>query len=225
MSCGGCRCGLDLMLLWLWHRPAAISPIRSLAWEPPYAVGVALKSKKQKLTKIRKKVAPSARKGSPFSSPPSSGFLCDIKSSACVVLRGGRLPRAAEAVTVTSNLPLAAEPWAHARLKGRPGGDGRDHRAPWLSSAQPRHHLGPEGDSLPVSQVRQRKAGVVSRPVAGDGTCSSWHWLPPGQGQGACWHSSEQRWPQGPRTDICLTSDRKRQGVLFPEAPHHTSSR
>ena len=30
------------MLLWLWWRLAAIAPIPPLAWEPPYAVGVAL---------------------------------------------------------------------------------------------------------------------------------------------------------------------------------------
>ena len=29
-------------------RPAAIAPIGPLAWEPPYAAGVAIKSKKQK---------------------------------------------------------------------------------------------------------------------------------------------------------------------------------
>ena len=34
----------DLMLLWLWCRPAAIAPIGPLAWEPPYAVGTAPKS-------------------------------------------------------------------------------------------------------------------------------------------------------------------------------------
>ena len=45
-GCGvGHRCGLDLALLWLWHRPAGAVPIQTLAWEPPYAVGVALKSK------------------------------------------------------------------------------------------------------------------------------------------------------------------------------------
>ena len=33
----------DLALLWLWHRPAAVAPIRPLAWESPYAAGVALK--------------------------------------------------------------------------------------------------------------------------------------------------------------------------------------
>ena len=44
MSCGvGCRHSLDLAFLWLWHRPAAVAPIRHLAWEPPYATGVALK--------------------------------------------------------------------------------------------------------------------------------------------------------------------------------------
>ena len=44
VSCGVvCRRGLDPdpALLWLWHRPAATARIRPLAWEPPYAAGVA----------------------------------------------------------------------------------------------------------------------------------------------------------------------------------------
>ena len=42
MSCGvGCRRCSDPPLLWLWHRLAATTPIRPLAWEPPYAVGAA----------------------------------------------------------------------------------------------------------------------------------------------------------------------------------------
>ena len=46
MSCdGGRRFGLDLVLLWLWHRPAVAALIRPLAWEPAYAVGAGLKSK------------------------------------------------------------------------------------------------------------------------------------------------------------------------------------
>ena len=40
--------GLDLVLLWLWYRPAARAPIRPLAWELPYAVGVVLKRPKKK---------------------------------------------------------------------------------------------------------------------------------------------------------------------------------
>ena len=39
-----CRHGLDPVLLWLCCRPVATALIRPLAWEPPYAVGVALKS-------------------------------------------------------------------------------------------------------------------------------------------------------------------------------------
>ena len=32
MSCGvGLRCGSDLVLLWLWYRPAAAAPIQPLA--------------------------------------------------------------------------------------------------------------------------------------------------------------------------------------------------
>ena len=39
---------LDPALLWLWHRPAAVAPVRPLAWESPYVAGVALKRKKKK---------------------------------------------------------------------------------------------------------------------------------------------------------------------------------
>ena len=57
MSCGvSCRLGLDPMLLWLWLRPPATAPIRPLAWEPPYVMGVALeKVKRQKDKKAPKK--------------------------------------------------------------------------------------------------------------------------------------------------------------------------
>ena len=51
MSCGvGCRRGLDPELLWLWCRLAAVDLIRPLAWELPYAVGLALKKKKKSLS-------------------------------------------------------------------------------------------------------------------------------------------------------------------------------
>ena len=36
------------MLLWLWCRLATAAPIQPLAWEPPYAVGMALKEPKKK---------------------------------------------------------------------------------------------------------------------------------------------------------------------------------
>ena len=55
MSCDiGCRCGSDLTLLWLWCRPVDTAPIQPLAWEPPYAEGLALKSKTKK-TKTKEK--------------------------------------------------------------------------------------------------------------------------------------------------------------------------
>ena len=38
----------DPALLWLWCRPGAVAPVGSLAWELPYATGVALKKKKKK---------------------------------------------------------------------------------------------------------------------------------------------------------------------------------
>ena len=57
MSCGvGHRRGLDLALLWLWRRPAATAPIQLLAWEPPYALGVALKRQKNKNPPFKQEV-------------------------------------------------------------------------------------------------------------------------------------------------------------------------
>ena len=51
MSCGvGHRCNSDLALLWLWCRPAAIALIPPLAWELPYATGIALKRKQTNLS-------------------------------------------------------------------------------------------------------------------------------------------------------------------------------
>ena len=51
MSCGiGCRRGADTSLLWLWWRLSATAPIGPLAWEPPYAAGVA-----QEMAKRQKK--------------------------------------------------------------------------------------------------------------------------------------------------------------------------
>ena len=47
MSCGtGRRRGSDLVLLWLWRKPAATALIWPLVWEAPYASGAALKKKK-----------------------------------------------------------------------------------------------------------------------------------------------------------------------------------
>ena len=55
MSCGvGRRYGSDPTLLWLWCRLAATTPIRPLAWEPPYTTGAALeKGKKTKQNKTK----------------------------------------------------------------------------------------------------------------------------------------------------------------------------
>ena len=52
MSCGvGRRRASDRVLLWLWCRLAAVVPIRPLPWEPPHAVGTALKRQKDKKEK------------------------------------------------------------------------------------------------------------------------------------------------------------------------------
>ena len=56
MSCNvGRRCGSDATLLWLWCRRAATALIRPLAWELPYVMSAALKSKKKKKKKRKAK--------------------------------------------------------------------------------------------------------------------------------------------------------------------------
>ena len=57
MSCGvGRRRSLDPTLLWLWCRLAAVAPLGPLAWEPPYAEGVALEKIKNKTNKQKKQM-------------------------------------------------------------------------------------------------------------------------------------------------------------------------
>ena len=63
MSCGvGCRRGLDPVLLWLWHRQAAVAPIRPLVWEPPYASGAAIEKDQKKKKKDFAKVQESFKR-------------------------------------------------------------------------------------------------------------------------------------------------------------------
>ena len=45
----------DPSLLWLWCRLAATALIGPLAWEPPYAMGVALKKKPKRQEKGKRK--------------------------------------------------------------------------------------------------------------------------------------------------------------------------
>ena len=46
------HCVKDPVLLWLWCRLAAATPIQPLAWEPTHAAGVDLKKKKKEEKKI-----------------------------------------------------------------------------------------------------------------------------------------------------------------------------
>ena len=50
----GHRHNSDLVLLWLWCRPAAAAPVQPLALELPYAEGVALEKEKRGKLKKRK---------------------------------------------------------------------------------------------------------------------------------------------------------------------------
>ena len=45
----------DPLLLWLWRRLVARASIRPLAWEPPCAVGAALKGQKTKKKKKKRR--------------------------------------------------------------------------------------------------------------------------------------------------------------------------
>ena len=58
MSCGvGCRRDSDPVLLWLWRGLEATAPIRPLAWEPPYAAGVAQEmAKREEKRKKKRKI-------------------------------------------------------------------------------------------------------------------------------------------------------------------------
>jgi len=61
MSCGvGSRCRSDPALLWLWHRLAGTAPIQPLAWEPPYATGVAQEMAKTHTHKKRICISPAS---------------------------------------------------------------------------------------------------------------------------------------------------------------------
>jgi len=75
VSCDtGCRCGLDPDLLRLWRRPVATALIRPLAWEPPYAVGVAQemakKKKDQIVTWVQQRVVEQGMYREPENNPP-----------------------------------------------------------------------------------------------------------------------------------------------------------
>ena len=71
MGCGvGCRRGRDPALLWLWCRPMATAQIRPLAWEPPYAAGMALeKRQRQKQNKKTKQTNKKAKEKYYLSKP------------------------------------------------------------------------------------------------------------------------------------------------------------
>ena len=52
----GCRCGWNLVLLWLWGKPTAEALSQPLTWELSYAKGVAVKKKKLRKPQFSKKL-------------------------------------------------------------------------------------------------------------------------------------------------------------------------
>ena len=74
MNCGvGHRHSLDLVLLWLWRRPAATAWIRPLAWKPLHAVSAALKGQKTKKKGGKKKTWGKDRRKKTFRAPRKNG--------------------------------------------------------------------------------------------------------------------------------------------------------
>ena len=53
----GRGCGLDLVLPWLWHRPAAVTLIQPLALELRYAADAAVKRKRKKKNEAKLNVS------------------------------------------------------------------------------------------------------------------------------------------------------------------------
>ena len=90
VGCGvGYRCGSDPELLWLWCRPAAVTPIGHLAWEPPYATGAALKKtkkKKERPSHLAAHALSSAPQGSVFKASPTQGSYQDARVCTLCVL-------------------------------------------------------------------------------------------------------------------------------------------
>ena len=103
MSCGvGRRCGSDLAFLWLWYRLVATALIRPLAWEPPYALGSALKGQKTTTTtttkrrRRRKKVPSQILRSSTLqllSRTVYSGFCCCFSLNVSHFLSKGKIYR------------------------------------------------------------------------------------------------------------------------------------
>ena len=74
MGCAvGLRCGSDLVLLWLQHRPVATALIQPLAWELPYTAGSALKCKKKKGQVAQVWIQPEAGKFKKTENSPLKG--------------------------------------------------------------------------------------------------------------------------------------------------------
>ena len=74
MSCSvGCRHRWNPVLLWLWCRPVATAPIRSLAWEPPYARERPYKRQKKRRRRRKKNQHVNPRKKN---SKGKQGWLC-----------------------------------------------------------------------------------------------------------------------------------------------------
>ena len=97
-------CGLDLMLLWLWRRPAAVAPIGPLDWEPPYAASVALK--KQAFLRWGEPISGALKNALQPPAGEKMGTANDLPLMAERSRSGGAVPCPSSKVDCRSPLPI-----------------------------------------------------------------------------------------------------------------------
>ena len=141
MSCGvGRRCSWDPRLLWLWHRLAAAAPIRPVAWEPPYATDVALKSKnKNKFKKIKFWLISQRNCGASEIKP--------FRKEMYGTINGSLSPQISQKLTIPRRPPLLRKAACYSYLPKRSSWPGT---AFGVSQETPRDR---SSNSLPITQL------------------------------------------------------------------------
>ena len=90
----------DPVWLWLWCRPAAIAPIRPLAWEPSHAMGAALEKTEKKQVEFLTL---------PWHVPPSPLACSSLRISRCDL---DSAPQEARSASTESLLVFLMKPFA-----------------------------------------------------------------------------------------------------------------
>ena len=131
VSCGvGRRRGSDLVLLWLWCRLAAIALIQPVAWEPPHAMGAALKRQKKK-----KEPVVEAGAGAPSQEVPGAQSDLNLVLGLLLQMWSGCPPgfEPSSPLQLVSSTPLASS-FCPAWPTPSPSGAGSSSPCPFPSS-------------------------------------------------------------------------------------------